>query len=302
MHTCENGHNTDVSSANTTGTHTENNVVASTSHQPKLSCLPDTENASELDTTSPDQQTVDGYASRVEAVSDNGITIQPQEKPCTHALPPGSESASAPDSCLTDGPSESITARAKDQDASLTPGGPPLLPTCAGEQPSDVAGGASESEQTCPANQAPAELKGHREGEGEEQVEEAERLALNQSSSNQVTQAPDNGSSPAETTNDTHELMEVKNMPALPEYESLGLGPEPPACSVEVPSPGGGGCSPIPLAMGSSTADPLRAVFQALDQDGDGFVRMEEFLEFAAAYGAEQVCTITITLPFFFSM
>lgn len=302
MHTCENGHNTDVSSANTTGTHTENNVVASTSHQPKLSCLPDPENASELDTTSPDQQTVDGYASHVEAVSDNGITIQPQEKPCTHALPPGSESASAPDSCLTDGPSESITARAKDQDASLTPGGPPLLPTCAGEQPSDVAGGASESEQTCPANQAPAELKGHREGEGEEQVEEAERLALNQSSSNQVTQAPDNGSSPAETTNDTHELMEVKNMPALPEYESLGLGPEPPACSVEVPSPGGGGCSPIPLAMGSSTADPLRAVFQALDQDGDGFVRMEEFLEFAAAYGAEQVCTITITLPFFFSM
>ncbi|TSL82510.1 Glycogen debranching enzyme [Bagarius yarrelli] len=32
----------------------------------------------------------------------------------------------------------------------------------------------------------------------------------------------------------------------------------------------------------------LRAVFQALDQDGDGFVRIEEFMEFATAYGVEQ--------------
>lgn len=33
----------------------------------------------------------------------------------------------------------------------------------------------------------------------------------------------------------------------------------------------------------------LRAVFEALDRDGDGWVRTEDFAQFATAYGAEQV-------------
>lgn len=39
----------------------------------------------------------------------------------------------------------------------------------------------------------------------------------------------------------------------------------------------------------SEEQSALRAVFHALDQDGDGFVHIEEFIEFAKAYGAEQV-------------
>lgn len=44
---------------------------------------------------------------------------------------------------------------------------------------------------------------------------------------------------------------------------------------------------------GEENVSSLKAVFDALDQDGDGFVRIEEFLEFAAAYGADQVKDLT---------
>ncbi|ELW67755.1 Rab11 family-interacting protein 3 [Tupaia chinensis] len=66
----------------------------------------------------------------------------------------------------------------------------------------------------------------------------------------------------------------------------LGQGPEPwfapklpPRRAVLVPT---AGTSPLP------DGSRLRAVFDALDRDGDGFVRIEDFVQFATVYGAEQ--------------
>lgn len=57
----------------------------------------------------------------------------------------------------------------------------------------------------------------------------------------------------------------------------------------------------LPMVAAGSTREenvsPLKAVFDALDQDSDGFVRIEEFMEYAAAYGADQVrYSIELTL------
>lgn len=60
---------------------------------------------------------------------------------------------------------------------------------------------------------------------------------------------------------------------------------------------------PVVSAVNTREEDvsPLKAVFDALDQDGDGFVRIEEFMEFAAAYGADQVrCLVLLCYGFFF--
>lgn len=53
------------------------------------------------------------------------------------------------------------------------------------------------------------------------------------------------------------------------------------------------------VSAGEEDVSPLKAVFDALDQDGDGFVRIEEFMEFAAAYGADQVRSLVFCFFFF---
>ncbi|XP_053550577.1 rab11 family-interacting protein 3 isoform X2 [Bombina bombina] len=47
------------------------------------------------------------------------------------------------------------------------------------------------------------------------------------------------------------------------------------------------------LAGLGDEVDRLRAVFDALDRDKDGFVKMEDFVQFATVYGAEQVKYLT---------
>ncbi|RMC17866.1 hypothetical protein DUI87_05534 [Hirundo rustica rustica] len=69
--------------------------------------------------------------------------------------------------------------------------------------------------------------------------------------------------------------------------EPAAPGAEPPPwCPGEAgDSPGPGG----PAEPPPEEEPRLRPVFDALDRDGDGFVRVEEFVQFATAYGAEQV-------------
>ncbi|XP_064376566.1 rab11 family-interacting protein 3 isoform X1 [Dromaius novaehollandiae] len=71
--------------------------------------------------------------------------------------------------------------------------------------------------------------------------------------------------------------------PGLPPPEAAGAPPWGPAEE---------GGSPEPPAL-REDEPRLRAVFDALDRDGDGFVRVEEFVHFATAYGAEQVKDLT---------
>ncbi|XP_035988019.1 rab11 family-interacting protein 3 [Fundulus heteroclitus] len=86
------------------------------------------------------------------------------------------------------------------------------------------------------------------------------------------------------------------------EQEAVKGGEERPTDPNPPGEPDSGGRSPqAPLSgVGGQAVDtrpedasPLKAVFDALDQDGDGFVRIEEFMAFAAAYGADQVKDLT---------
>ncbi|XP_074775725.1 rab11 family-interacting protein 3 isoform X1 [Athene noctua] len=81
--------------------------------------------------------------------------------------------------------------------------------------------------------------------------------------------------------------LELEPEPGLwaPEAAEPALGPPPWSPPEE------GGC---PALEGPAEAEPrLRPVFDALDRDGDGFVRVEDFVQFATAYGAEQVKDLT---------
>uniref|UniRef100_A0A672TT82 Rab11 family-interacting protein 3 n=1 Tax=Strigops habroptila TaxID=2489341 RepID=A0A672TT82_STRHB len=71
-----------------------------------------------------------------------------------------------------------------------------------------------------------------------------------------------------------------------PEAAEPALGP-PPWSPPEL-----GGCPDEPPAR-PEEEPRLRSVFDALDRDGDGFVQVEEFVQFATAYGAEQVKDLT---------
>ncbi|XP_021042224.1 rab11 family-interacting protein 3 isoform X2 [Mus caroli] len=75
--------------------------------------------------------------------------------------------------------------------------------------------------------------------------------------------------------------------PLLADGELLQACPGPPS------DPGPALSLPSELGTAQEEGARLRAVFDALDRDGDGFVRIEDFIQFATVYGAEQVKDLT---------
>ncbi|XP_037013101.2 rab11 family-interacting protein 3 isoform X2 [Artibeus jamaicensis] len=90
-----------------------------------------------------------------------------------------------------------------------------------------------------------------------------------------------------------HGRGEVDFFPSLPSPTvelTLEVGPG----DAHQPSDLSQTCSLTSEHTGCAEDGPrLRAVFDALDGDGDGFVRMEDFVQFATVYGAEQVKDLT---------
>ncbi|XP_064887023.1 rab11 family-interacting protein 3 isoform X3 [Columba livia] len=87
--------------------------------------------------------------------------------------------------------------------------------------------------------------------------------------------------------------LELELEPVFWAPEAAEPAPGPPPWS----PPERGGCpaleEPVEPPARPEEEPRLRPVFDALDRDGDGFVRVEEFVQFATAYGAEQVKDLT---------
>ncbi|XP_059548513.1 rab11 family-interacting protein 3 isoform X4 [Myotis daubentonii] len=106
---------------------------------------------------------------------------------------------------------------------------------------------------------------------------------------------PESASLRAQDLSDSHHRRgEVDFFPSLPSSSvgelTLEVGP----VDTHLPSDLSRTRSLTSEPAGCAEDGPrLRTVFDALDGDGDGFVRMEDFVQFATVYGAEQVKDLT---------